>query len=280
MTTIAKKPPIIFFHALCSDGMCAAYVARHRYKDAEFRPMHYDSKVDIAELAGRLVIVLDMSFPRDVVEKMHAAAGEFMLLDHHASAAAKLGDLDYCTFATDQSGAGLTWQTLFLGVPPVLVQYVEDRDLWKFSLDRSREVAAAIQELPIGMPGKPLDFDAWDKAAQLDVDALAMAGTHHLQTVGRLAAHIESQAQLSEIAGVPCLVASSPVLVSEVGHLLAQRMPPMGVVYSQRADGIYTYSLRSTGDFDVSAVAAKFGGGGHRNAAGFTSRTLVHGAGH
>jgi len=278
MTTTAKKPPIIFFHALCSDGMCAAYVARHRYKDAEFRPMHYDSTVDIAEIAGRLVIVLDMSFPREIVEQMHDVAGEFMLLDHHASAAAKLGDLSYCTFATDRSGAGLTWQTLFLGEPPALVQYVEDRDLWKFSLDRSREVAAAIQELPIGLPGKPLDFQAWDKAAQLDVDTLAMAGTHHLQTVGRLAAQIESQAQLSKLAGVPCLVASSPVLVSEVGHLLEQRMPPMGVVYSQRSDGIYTYSLRSSGDFDVSVVAAKFGGGGHRNAAGFTSRTTVHGA--
>lgn len=270
--------PIIFFHALCSDGMCSAWVARKRYQNAEFRPMHYDSKVDYSDLTGRLVIVLDMSFPRDVVEKMHAVAGEFMMLDHHASAEAKLRDLPYCKFATGRSGAGLTWETLFLGPPPALVQYVEDRDLWRFSLDRAREVAAAIQELPIGLPGKPLDFDAWDAAAQFDIDTLALAGAHHLQTVGRLAAQIESQAQLSVLADVPCLVASSPVLVSEVGHLLAKRLPPMGVVYSQRADGIYTYSLRSTGDFDVSVVAAKFGGGGHRNAAGFTSRSAVHGA--
>lgn len=277
MTT--NKPPIIFFHALCSDGMCAAWVASKRYKDADFRPMHYDSKVEFAELAGRLVLVLDMSFPRNVIERMHADAGEFSLLDHHASAARKLSDLPYCKFTTDRSGAGLTWETLFIGPAQLLVQYVEDRDLWKFSLDRSREVAAAIQELPIGMPGQPLHFEAWDKAAQLDVDTLALAGGHHLQTANRLAAQIESQAQLSMLADVPCMVASSPVLVSEVGHLLAKRLPPMGVVYSQRADGVYSYSLRSVGDFDVSAVAAKFGGGGHRNAAGFTWHTPVHGVG-
>ena len=259
--------------------MCAAWVASKRYKDADFRPMHYDSEVEFSELAGRLVLVLDMSFPRNVIERMHADAGEFSLLDHHASAAAKLGDLPYCKFATDRSGAGLTWETLFLGPAHLLVQYVEDRDLWKFSLDRSREVAAAIQELPIGLPGQPLQFEAWDKAAQLDVDTLALAGGHHLQTANRLAAQIESQAQLSMLADVPCMVASSPVLVSEVGHLLANRLPPMGVVYSQRADGVYSYSLRSVGDFDVSAVAAKFGGGGHRNAAGFTWHTPVHGVG-
>lgn len=29
------------------------------------------------------------------------------------------------------------------------------------------------------------------------------------------------------------------------------------------------YSLRSTGDFDVAEIAKKYGGGGHKNAAGF-----------
>jgi len=35
-------------------------------------------------------------------------------------------------------------------------------------------------------------------------------------------------------------------------------------------DGQVKVSLRGKGDVDVSAIAAKFGGGGHRNAAGFT----------
>jgi nanoRNase/pAp phosphatase (c-di-AMP/oligoRNAs hydrolase) len=32
---------------------------------------------------------------------------------------------------------------------------------------------------------------------------------------------------------------------------------------------LYQYGLRSIGDFDVSMVAQAFGGGGHKNAAGF-----------
>jgi len=42
-----------------------------------------------------------------------------------------------------------------------------------------------------------------------------------------------------------------------------------GAAYFVRDDGKKVYSLRSVGDFDVSEVAKKYGGGGHRNAAGF-----------
>jgi phosphoesterase RecJ-like protein len=39
--------------------------------------------------------------------------------------------------------------------------------------------------------------------------------------------------------------------------------------------GVLKGSLRSRGEVDVAAIAATFGGGGHRNAAGFTSELTV-----
>jgi len=42
------------------------------------------------------------------------------------------------------------------------------------------------------------------------------------------------------------------------------------VVKQENADGKYRVSMRSAGDFDVSRVCAKFGGGGHKRAAGCT----------
>lgn len=41
------------------------------------------------------------------------------------------------------------------------------------------------------------------------------------------------------------------------------------VMFKQGADGSWRASARSKGDIDVRAVAMRFGGGGHRNAAGF-----------
>lgn len=46
----------------------------------------------------------------------------------------------------------------------------------------------------------------------------------------------------------------------------------VAVAFFETQDGSYKVSLRATDDTDVAAVAVKYGGGGHRKAAGFTSR--------
>jgi phosphoesterase RecJ-like protein len=45
------------------------------------------------------------------------------------------------------------------------------------------------------------------------------------------------------------------------------------------APGVYRTSLRSKGDVNVARIAEKFGGGGHRNAAGCTLRGELEEAG-
>jgi bifunctional oligoribonuclease and PAP phosphatase NrnA len=50
------------------------------------------------------------------------------------------------------------------------------------------------------------------------------------------------------------------------------READVAAVVKQNRDGRFKVSLRSKGDHDVAAVAASFGGGGHRLAAGYTSQ--------
>lgn len=52
--------------------------------------------------------------------------------------------------------------------------------------------------------------------------------------------------------------------------MLAQKSGTYGATYYSTKDGSLKWSLRSTGNYDVSAIAKDFGGGGHKNAAGFT----------
>lgn len=66
------------------------------------------------------------------------------------------------------------------------------------------------------------------------------------------------------------LMANCPThLTSDVGHELANQSGTFGLLWSITKDGHCACSLRSNGDYDVSAIAKKFGGGGHKNAAGF-----------
>lgn len=61
-----------------------------------------------------------------------------------------------------------------------------------------------------------------------------------------------------------------PHLTSDVGHELANQSGTFGLCWTLGQSGtVAKCSLRSNGEYDVSAIARTFGGGGHRNAAGF-----------
>ena len=62
-----------------------------------------------------------------------------------------------------------------------------------------------------------------------------------------------------------------PHLQSDVGHELANQSGTFGLLWFIDKDNVCRCSLRSNGEYDVSAIAKAFGGGGHRNAAGFTT---------
>lgn len=69
---------------------------------------------------------------------------------------------------------------------------------------------------------------------------------------------------------LPGLAANCPPhLVSDVGYELATESGTFGLLWHINKDGKCLCSLRSNGDYDVSTIAKAFGGGGHRNAAGF-----------
>ena len=280
---------VVIFHAECTDGMAAAWAARTGLvlhdgtRDAQvaFVPMRYGDPLDVDELTGMRVLIADFSFPRDVLLKLHRVAKSLRVLDHHKTAAADLAGLDFCTFDMERSGAGLVWDLLVCREShqfprPWLIDYVEDRDLWRFALPDSRDVCAALQELPVGRPGEPVDFAMWDNMARSDtVEEVARDGRCHRKTAERFAADIARTARDSVLGGHRCKVATSSILFSEVADLLT-REHPMGAVCFQRADGRWQYSLRSRSDFDVSEVARMFGGGGHARAAGFVVDAPAH----
>lgn len=273
---------VCIFHAECTDGMAAAWALRAAFRGMaeqfEFRPMRYGDPLDVEALRGKSVYILDFSFPRATLLALSKVTSFLLVLDHHKTAQADLEGLPFCTFDMARSGAGLAWDEIaegFCGGRPPIIDYVEDRDLWRFKLPHAKAVGAALQELPVGVPGQPLDFEAWDRAAQMSVEQLAMMGTLHLLTQHRLAKVIARHAQPAILGGHACKVAVTAVLQSEVGELLTSEHP-MGVTCFQREDGKWVYSLRSRSDFDVSEVARQFGGGGHAQAAGFTVDEPAH----
>ena len=68
-----------------------------------------------------------------------------------------------------------------------------------------------------------------------------------------------------------CYIANVPYFAaSEVAGELAEREgAEFGACYFEVQYNMWQYSLRSRDEFDVSKIAEYYGGGGHKNAAGF-----------
>jgi len=169
-----------------------------------------------------------------------------------------------CCFDMNRSGAMLAWDHFFPGQePPMLLRHIEDRDLWLFQLDGTREIQANLFSYPY-------DFEVWDTLMATDVQSLRSDGAaierKHQKDVAELVAVTKRRLV---IGGHDVPVASLPyTLTSDAGHLMAQR-EPFAACYWDTPDG-RVFSLRSTDDgMDVSEIAKQYGGGGHRNASGF-----------
>ncbi len=148
---------------------------------------------------------------------------------------------------------------------PSPYRYVEDQDLWNWKLVDSQEVNAAIGSYP-------RRFDDWDQLAARPIESLAEEGRPIVRAnrieVDR-AANIAHPVVLGK-ERIEAVNAHQPR--AAIGHRLAERArygKSWGLVYRVVGNRV-DCSIYSMGDLDVSDVALRYGGGGHRNAAGFS----------
>lgn len=271
----------VVYHFPCFDGFCAAWAARRALgegDDVEFVPANYgDDMPEFPEDAN--VIMVDVSWPRGDMLRLKESVGDLVVLDHHHTARDNLSGLEFATFDMDKSGARLAWEFFHPGEePPAIVRYVEDRDLWRFDLPHTRTIHAFLSTFPF-------DFEAWDEAADILEHRHAHAlgiGTRVLQFSNLRHREAAEQAHVVQMpsddngsAGKVVLAVNNNLkhFVSETLHLLLDEHDvDMVASYSRGPDGSWYWSLRSREDFDCSAIARRYkGGGGHKNAAGFQS---------
>jgi hypothetical protein len=270
-----KNVDLIIYHRDCPDGFCAAFVAKKKFPHAELLGAAYGEP--LPDVAGRVVLVVDFSWKRAECEMLYLEAGgfgrdpdgflpphdAFHILDHHQTAEAELAGLDFATFDLNRSGATLTCDTLFPGEPrPWYVDYVEDRDLWRWALPDSREVSGFTMALPHTVA-------AWNLLDTLSFEQAVEAGKGIRLHIDHYVEKVSAQFQLGRIgARTVAIVNAAYPNISDVGNELCKHAD-IGAGWFERGDGLVQFSLRSVGELDVSAIARSYGGGGHRNAAGF-----------
>lgn len=276
----------------CPDGILSAWVAYSKLKIENIIGITYDQEPPIFDFNDILWIV-DFSFKPEVIQKWVDEEVLVNVIDHHKTAfenlsSLQLRDFDF-TYDVNECGATLTWKTFFPDKPvPILLRYARDRDLWKKELPYTDEIHEALSYLRKDCADRSRSekerlgilFSLFDRLSEMSenefIGELLPIGTELLKNKQDRVEELSKTYVLNKLDGytVPFVYLNDPSdyrLVSDLGNYLCQMFPeyPFAVVVT---DSIY-FSLRSIGDFDVSVVAKKMGGGGHQNSAGLSIYT-------
>ena len=290
---------LVIYHNKCSDGFGSALCAYNYFKktnglNSNGRLIEYfGAQFNQAppNVLNRNVLICDFSYKNDIMKSILLQANKVVILDHHKSAEAdlKLVSDKNKIFRMDHSGAYITWKyfnqstsspndlnKVSIQSVPNGILYIEDNDIWKKEMPSSREITAFIFSLPFEFEEymKLLDDDYIKNVAM--PAGVGMVKQNEVYIKQAIEHCVPKFIQIGEQYYFVVHV-NSTVLKSEIGNqcLSNFKNADFSAVYSMGENDFY-FSLRSMDDrADVSIVASKFGGGGHRNAAGLTSKQKI-----
>lgn len=255
-----------------ADGFCSAWAAWQHLSNATFRTVEYGD--DVVPETGVYDHVFMLDFCPDSradLDAICAGAKTVTVIDHHKTSVGLADSLPAnlrFVHSLGKAACRLTAEHFsHREEPSWLVNYVEDRDLWRFNLPDSREINAALTACD-------RTFAAWDAFAERSEARVAaeghavLAAQHQAETDA-----IEATAQTVSwnFGGKTyrVLAVNCPLFRSEIGET-AGRGFSFSVVYYSTPSGRYKISLRSSASGRaVDDIAVAFGGGGHKYAAGF-----------
>lgn len=266
-----SSSPLVIYHGHCLDGACAAWVALHALGGVGVQLHSATYGEPPPSVVGRDVLIVDFSYKRDVLIEMARVAKSLRVLDHHKTAQEDLAGLPFCTFDMNRSGAGLAWDELVGGPRPWLVDYIEDRDLWRFKLPDSEVVNSYIQIAGYDLNAMAqVALDGLDNALAKGKIAMAVRRSY----IDSVKDNVVLAKLDQDLPLVPCVNVPFWCVSEVVGELCGDH--PFAFGWHISNTGRAVYSLRSRGDFDVSSLAKRWGGGGHKNSAGFNAPSPVH----
>jgi uncharacterized protein len=290
------KPDICIYHGNCADGFGAAWAIWRRWGyEVAYLPATYGKP--LPDVTGKHVLFVDFSAKYDVMCEASFKARSIVIIDHHKTAQADLErfpsfdgtgadqrSLEEAFFTCktqnmpeiaawfdmNQSGAVMAWEFAH-GIPrndppPNMLALIQDRDLWRFSFgDRTKQFSAALRTYP-------MTFETWNEIAT-NPDKLVKEGIGILRAHNANIQKFVADTYWDYVGGYFVPVVNVPYhYASDTAHALLSTFPEamFTACWFRRGDGMIQWSLRSEdGRMDVSEIAKRSGGGGHRNAAGF-----------
>lgn len=272
---------VVIYHHPCSDGFASMLVAKKFLnfhcpnKEVEYIQGNYSESISPETFKGKYIYLLDFSWKADYLKKVLEVAEKVVILDHHKTAKPEVEEckgyhnLDF-VYDENKSGVGIThWYFYGESSMPKLFQHVQDRDLWRFNLENTKEVSLYL--MSIGF-----DESSWNLALanyESTVEKGKMLLEYHnsiCEDIASMATEVDLFNWKEKYGLIPLVQYCPGRMVSDVLHILAKGKPFSAAVLRKKDKLIYSLRASDESEVDVSEIAKSFGGGGHKKAAGFT----------
>ena len=292
-TAKADVDVLIVAHENCMDGLGAAYIMNKLYTNnnqivytyfcqynSEDKFIDWLKNYTLTESTFKKIIFCDFSLKRDLMKQVCELTEEVEVFDHHKTAehelemAKKENDNLSVLFDNERSGAKICYdyaaqldRSIGTAALEQIYEYIMDRDLWQWKKNYSKEFSEALRFLV-----KSNNIESFDKFVQeYEFSNILAIGTTLLakqkQQVDSKVKHLLD----IKIAGVDFKCLNVTENISEIGNQICLTHNVPSLMYFITDEMELVCSLRSTDEMiDISIICKALGGGGHRNAGGFT----------
>ncbi len=291
----------IIYHKNCIDGFGGFFLINKANKLEKNAIIYADvpsSKTIPPKISGKNIIIIDVAYSYDILEKIFMLGKNVLFIDHHITTkdyshklAKKYNQNVY--FDEMYSGIGLAWKLFYSTKMPKFVKYIQDNDTgtWKYELTKP-----LINYLQVNYSFEPTkeNLENWDKLFDLKyLKKILKKGIHYekyknylLEQNSRryslelfpseklLNENYELQKIINKIGQYKVAVFNGGCPnISSLGSYMMNKINCDFVLFwtINLEKKEIVVSLRSKeNSTDISQIAYCFGGGGHHSAASFS----------
>ena len=278
---------LAFYHAPCADGIFAAHALRMCQRDkVAFVPYEHQKVPDLIFCKkeyprAEKLFFLDCAGPNAgyIFDALKLFKHGVTVIDHHKTALEFLSAVKDERFKfvydVNKSGCRLAWEEFFRGNEmPEIFEYVEDNDLYRFKLPRSKEFTAGLFARNLPLVASPLE--CFVLIENISIEECIESGVEVLaKKTQAIAEIVENKAFSVVFPSMPhvtcwCAECDEPSYISDLGDALARSHGTgLGAIFRFKEETkLWSVSLRSVGEIDTTVIAKSYGGGGHKNASG------------
>ena len=270
------------YHSSDFDGKCSAAIVNSYYKNnIEFIGYNYNEDIVKNIDEGTIVILVDITLPLDDMLWLEKNV-KLIWIDHHKLRINKVYDAGFknidglrCLDGT-KSASDLTWEFFYPNKTiPESIYLIGRFDVWDHLKNWDTHILPFQYGLKLEKDTKTPKSDIWKDIFKDKINSeILQNGRIVLKHAKNEAEYLYDKMSTNKIINnLTWKIINTPTAPDAFDHILDWQTFDVFCTY-RIGQYFCSASLRSNSEIDVAKIAEKYGGGGHKNSAGFKTKNI------